>query len=159
MCNINHINHGLFLLGTKNNKYDWYATIENFYSVGLKMWKKRKEDCSYWVSHENRVQNCAFLVTNVTKNSIRPQFALSWPKIYTCSPVGAHIKKLILDPGGPVLPIPMILLPLCPETLILKHPQRHKIIHEMHPLGHKKRFFGRISCSCDFCDCCLKMHI
>ena len=26
-------------------------------------------------------------------------FALLRPKIYTCSPVGAHIKKLILDPG------------------------------------------------------------
>ena len=47
MCNINHINHGLFLLGTKNNQYDRYETRENFYSVGLKMWKKRKEDCSY----------------------------------------------------------------------------------------------------------------
>ena len=79
--------------------------------------------------------------------------------LHLLSPVGAQIKKLILDPVGPVLPMPMILLPLCPESLMLKNPQRHKIIHEMHLLGHKKRFFGRISCSCDFCDCYLKMHI
>ena len=74
----------------------------------------------------------------------RPQFALWQPKIYTCLPVGAHTKKLILDPGGPVLPIPVILLPLCPGSLMLKNPQRHKIIHEMHPLGHKEQFLGRI---------------
>ena len=36
--------------------------------------------------------------------------------------------------------MPMILLPLCPESLMLKNPQRHKIIHEMHLLGHKNDF-------------------
>ena len=58
---------------------------------------------------------------------------------------------------------PVILLPLRPASLTHKNPQRHKIIHGMRPVGCKEwsiwRFFGRISCLCDFCGCCLKMHI
>ena len=62
----------------------------------------------------------------------------------------------------------VILLPLWPVSLTYKNPlQRRKIIHEMHPIGCKKKKIDLkiflvvpgISCLCDFCGCCLKMHI
>ena len=33
----------------------------------------------------------------------------------------------------------VILLPLCPVSLMHRNPQRCKIIHDMHPIGHKDR--------------------
>ena len=51
----------------------------------------------------------------------------------------------------------VILLPLHVASLTYQNPQRRKIIHGMRPIGCKE--FGRISCSFEFCSCCLKMHI
>ena len=51
----------------------------------------------------------------------------------------------------------VILLPLHVASLTHQNPQRCKIIHGMRPIGRKE--FGRISCSCEFYGCCLKMHI
>ena len=56
-----------------------------------------------------------------------------------------------------------ILLPLSPASLTHKKSQRHTKVHGTHPVGCKDqsiwRCFCRISCSCDFCGCCLAMHI
>ena len=61
----------------------------------------------------------------------------------------------------------MILLPLRSASLSHKNsPKMPKKIHEMRPVGRKERLIDLkiflvelLSCSCDFCGCCLKMHI
>ena len=50
----------------------------------------------------------------------------------------------------------MIVLPLCPTSLMHKNPKRCKIIHGMCPIGCKDwsinpRVFVEISCSCNLC--------
>ena len=64
-----------------------------------------------------------------------------------------------LSPKGAV-----ILLPLGPVSLMHRNPQRRKIIHGMHPAGHKDQSnFDLNMCLCNFCGsyygCRLTMHI
>ena len=62
----------------------------------------------------------------------------------------------------------MILLPLRPASLTYKNPQRRTKVYGMRHVGRKDRSFDLkmflhmfcgISCSCDFCGCCLTKHV
>ena len=62
-------------------------------------------------------------------------------------------------------PLPVILLPLCPASLMQE--QSPKMQNNSWNASHRMQrmidrfedFLGRISCSCDYCGCFLKMHI
>ena len=83
--------------------------------------------------------------------------------LYTCNKGDYTVDKVIQVEVpwqhwlGKKKTLAVILLPLHVASLKHQNPQRRKIIHGMRPIGRKE--FGRVSCSCDFCGCCLKMHI
>ena len=84
---------------------------------------------------------------------------------------GGAATNQSLTQGGSSLrynPLPVILLPLRPASLTQEQsPKMHNnscnswnASHRMQRMIYRfEDFLGRISCSCDFCGCFLKMHI
>ena len=72
------------------------------------------------------------------------QRAHSYRRSYTLSIVSYLYKIIsIIYPWQLVFIPPVILLPLCPVSLIHKNPQRRKIIHGIHAVGHKDQSINR----------------